>query len=133
MQTPPTEVVALAMQRSTDQRYMIARRGPEESGAGYWEFPGGKIEAQETQPVALVREIFEEFQVVINAKELIFVDSYLFSYPSKLIHLHLWKIIVRAEPQLQLIEHDQITWCTPKEMTSYKISPADIYFINKLL
>ncbi len=133
MQNTPTDVVALAMQRSTDQRYMIARRGPAESGAGNWEFPGGKMEADETQPVALVREILEEFQVMINPEDLNFVDSHLFSYPTRVIRLHLWKIVVLAVPQMQLIEHDQIAWCTPKEMAGYNISPADVFFINKLL
>lgn len=129
----PTEVVALAIQRYSDHRYMLARRGPHESGAGNWEFPGGKIEAGETQPAALVREIFEEFQIVLEPSNLLFIGSHLFDYPAKTIHLHLWKLVVHKEPKMQLLEHDQIAWCTPSEMADFKISPADIYFINKLL
>ncbi len=127
------EVVALALQRQSDNRYMIARRGPGQSGSGDWEFPGGKIEFGETQKDALVREIAEEFSFTLFKDSLQFVDENTFAYPSRTVKLHLWLSRINSVPDFNLSDHDQIIWCTPQEMKNYKISPADIYFIDKLL
>lgn len=133
MSSLPTEVVALALQRESDQRYLLARRSPGSSGAGHWEFPGGKIEEGETQTEALVREINEELCFKLDPSQLYYVASHHFKYPRRTIHLHLWKLRIKNLPNFSLNEHDQISWCTREEMKTYDISPADIYFINKLL
>ena len=133
MSSLPTEVVALALQREQDQRYLIARRSPGSSGAGTWEFPGGKVENGESQIEALVREIKEELSVEFDPHRLSYVTGHLFKYPSRMIHLHLWKLIIPKSPYFILSEHDQVAWCTPTEMKVYNLSPADVYFIDKLL
>lgn len=133
------EVVALALQRKSDQRYMIARRGPEETGAGDWEFPGGKIDAMdasatpaETQKQALVREIEEEFSFTLNKANLVFVASADYHQPQRIIRLHLWTCLVDVEPEVKLVDHDQISWCFPSEMSDFRISAADLVFIPLL-
>lgn len=133
MSSLPLEVVALALQRKSDGCYLLAKRSLGSSGAGQWEFPGGKIELGETQTDALVREIQEELSIVIRAQDLHFVASHEFQYPLKKIRLHLWTAIVTDTPLVQLTEHDEITWRRPLEMMDLGISGADIYFINKLL
>ena len=47
-------------------RCLVARRGPGMALAGYWEFPGGKVEPGESPEVALVREIREEMGIGIE-------------------------------------------------------------------
>ena len=49
-----------------DGEVLCARRGEGKSLAGYWEFPGGKIESGETQKEALIREIQEELNATIK-------------------------------------------------------------------
>ncbi len=127
------EVVALALQRKQDDRFLIARRGLGQSGSGQWEFPGGKIEIGETQTQALVREIQEEFAFSIQQSSLHFVDVVEHVYPTKRIRLYLFRYHVDHTPEFVLTDHDQIAWCTPSEMKTYSISPGDIYFIDKLL
>ena len=127
------KVVALALQRESDGRYLMAQRSPGSSGAGQWEFPGGKIEQGETQEQALIREIHEELSISIKKADLIFIASHIFQYPQRTIQLYLWTTKFHEEPQVQLTEHDQVTWCLPSEMTTLNISEADIYFIDKLL
>ena len=127
------EVVALALQRKHDGRFLIARRGPDQSGAGFWEFPGGKVEPFETHTEALVREINEEFSIKLNSACLHFVDAAEHQYETKKIKLFLWRYLVIKEPELILTDHDQIQWCQPHEMRQFKLSPGDIFFIDKLL
>lgn len=127
------EVVALALQRKHDDRFLIARRGPDQSGAGFWEFPGGKVEPFETHTEALVREINEEFSIKLNPAHLQFVDTAEHQYEIKKIKLFLWRSLIDTVPELILTDHDQIQWCHPHEMRQLKLSPGDIYFIDKLL
>lgn len=127
------EVVALALQRQHDGRFLITRRGPDQSGAGFWEFPGGKVEAFESHTEALVREIHEELSVLLDPAGLQFVDSAEHQYETKKIKLFLWRYQISLMPDLVLTDHDQIQWCTSAEMKHLKLSPGDIYFVDKLL
>ena len=137
MSSVPVEVVALALQRKSDSKYFLARRGPGNSGAGHWEFPGGKVDAGETQVEALVREIKEELAMTIDPQQLSQVGSHFFKYPTKEIHLHLWtlktEVPLDCEIFYELSEHDQVMWCRPEQMKSLLMSPADIFFNDKLL
>ena len=127
------EVVALALQRTSDNRFMLAKRGPNETGAGYWEFPGGKIERGETQRQALVREIGEELSFVIKPELLELVSTNDHQYGAKVFRIFLWKYKVAADPLVTLVDHDQIIWCDPFEMRALKVSAGDLTFIEKLL
>ncbi len=127
------QVVALALQRSRDQKYMLARRAAHESGAGHWEFPGGKIDTGETQQQALAREIEEELSFKISTDQLTYVDSQLYDYPTIAVHLHLWKLIIDSDPVIKLADHDLIMWCDASKIKSLNLSPADVYFVDKLL
>ena len=70
-------VVAIAFFRQTDQKYLICRRGPAGSGAGAWEFPGGKVDAGETEVEALVREVSDLFidRECTSAKPVVLIKS----------------------------------------------------------
>lgn len=133
MSSSAVEVVALALKRKSDRKYLLARRGPDQSGAGHWEFPGGKVEPNETQPEALAREIEEELGIKLQPSKLTFVARSDFQYPQKLIQLFLWLYEIENEPRIVLTEHDQFVWCTPAEMKQYTLSPGDVYFVDKLL
>ena len=126
------EVVALAMQCTEDGSYMLARRGPRESGAGKWEFPGGKIEYGETQQKALVREIKEELNFALSSTDLEYLGQNLHSYPGRDILIFLWKIRVREKPRFSLVDHDQVEWYQPGELAEISLSPGDKPFISLL-
>ncbi len=61
---------------------LLAKRPSPKFMAGYWEFPGGKIEKGETPLAALQRELFEETNAILEQKNLIFLLSYTNTYPS---------------------------------------------------
>lgn len=96
---------------------------------GGWEFPGGKIEENETPQEALKREIFEELDTEISVGELI--DTIEYDYPT--FHLSMdcfWCEIVRGD--LILKEHEAARWVDRNSIDQVEWLPADILLIDKL-
>ena len=89
---------------------------------GWWEFPGGKIENDESPQQALVREIREELTAEIEVGELIKTIEY--DYPE--FHLSMdcfWARVVSG--QLELKEAEDAKWLSPDELDDVKWLPAD--------
>ena len=81
------EVVAGIIYKNN--KFLIAQRNLKKSQGGFWEFPGGKVEAGETCEEALKREIKEEFDADIEVKE--YVGENIHHYPEKDIKLIFYK------------------------------------------
>ena len=97
---------------------------------GQWEFPGGKIEAEETPQEALVREIKEELETTIQVGDLI--DTIEYDYPT--FHLSMdcyWCDVVEGE--LKLLEAESARWLSKEELYDVKWLPADILLIEKIM
>lgn len=119
--------VVAAVIRS-DDRIFATQRGYGEFKDG-WEFPGGKIEADETPQQALVREIKEELDTDIRVGELI--DTVEYDYPD--FHLSMdcfWAEIVSGN--LILKEHEAAKWLAADELDSVDWLPADYDLIKKI-
>ena len=96
---------------------------------GGWEFPGGKIEPGELPKEALIREIKEELDTLIEVGTLI--DTVEYDYPT--FHLSMdcfWAKVV--EGNLILKEHAAAQWLTKDEMDSVEWLPADVALIEKI-
>lgn len=130
IKSPRVEVVALALRHLPDGKYLLARRGPGGTGAGFWEFPGGKIEPGETQKEALRREILEELSFDLASLELSFIGENVHSYDNRDIKIYLWKAKVAKRPTFKLVDHDIFKWCSVDEIKEIKLSEADKYFIS---
>jgi len=128
-------VVAIAFFCQTNQKYLICRRGPAESGAGQWEFPGGKIDGEETEKQALIREVYEELSLVIHDSGLVFVSDHQHQYEKRKIHIYLYKYNIenyKINFNITLIDHDQFEWVNLGEIQMYDLAGADLPFIEKL-
>ena len=94
-----------------------------------WEFPGGKIEPDETPQQALTREIKEELDIAIIVKDYLTTIEY--DYPT--FHLSMqcfWTTICEGEPVLK--EHEAAKWLKKDELDSVNWLPADQTIIGLL-
>lgn len=128
--SPVVEVVALALQNTTDKKYLLARRGPGGSGAGCWEFPGGKIEPGETQVQALCREISEELAFELNPQRLSYVGENEHAYGSRKVRIFLFRSEVDYRPEFRLLDHDLTEWFQVDQLKEINLSEADKSFIS---
>lgn len=130
--TDVLQVVALALFHPVRKRYLIVRRNAKQnSGAGHWEFPGGKIEPGENHTQALAREILEELGFAIKEDQLSFIHSNKYKYPQRLIEIHLYRY-EKAIDQFLLVDHDQYAWVDATEIHTFDLAPADLPFIKHL-
>ena len=113
-----------------DGQVLIARRKPEKSLGGYWEFPGGKLEAEEGAETALVRELKEEMGMTLT--NLRYYGSHTHQYDSFSIELFAYECEILTAT-FELIDHDEITFVNPKQLLRHKIAPADVYFAKQLI
>lgn len=86
----PLVQVAVGIVQRTDGHFLLTSRPNGKPYAGYWEFPGGKIETDETIEQALRRELHEELGIYIGAIH--YWRSSTVDYPHALVSLHFCKV-----------------------------------------
>jgi 8-oxo-dGTP diphosphatase len=103
--------VAVAVLIRSDGRALLARRPAGKVYAGYWEFPGGKVEPGEPVEDALAREIREELGVAIERAHPWITR--VFVYPHATVRLHFHRVVAwRGDPRA--LEHEAIAWQRPE-------------------
>jgi len=108
---------------------LAARRKPGSHLAGYWEFPGGKVEDGETREQCLARELEEEFGIDCQVGE--FLAESIYDYGTKVIRLIGYRV-QHLGGSFHCRDHDQIIWLPVRELPSLKWAPADIPLVKKL-
>lgn len=114
--------VSVAIFRRADGAVLLARRPASKVYAGYWEFPGGKVERGESLEQALVREVEEELgSRVERAYPWI---TQVFTYPHATVRLHFFRVLGwTGEPHAR--EHDGLTWQHPDAIDVAPLLPAN--------
>lgn len=120
------EVVAAIIQDGN--RIFATQRGYGEFKDG-WEFPGGKIETNETPQEALVREIKEELDTEIEVGELLHTVE--FDYPKFHLTMHCFMCTIKSG-DLVLREHEAAKWLTKESLDSIEWLPADLEVIGMI-
>jgi 8-oxo-dGTP diphosphatase len=127
-------VVACALV-DTDGRVLLAQRPKGKSMAGLWEFPGGKVEANEIPEAALIRELNEELGIKTQEACLAPLTFVSFAYDD--FHLLMPLFICRRwQGIVQAREGQSLKWVKPEHMKDYPMPPADeplIPFLKELL
>lgn len=131
MSEKPTLIVPAIALVDTDSRILLAQRPEGKSFAGYWEFPGGKIETGETPEAALIREIREELGVETQYSCLAPVSFA--SHPYDDFHLILLLYVCRRwQNTPQALEGGALEWVRPQRLRDYQMPPANLEFIAVL-
>ena len=115
-------VVAALIEK--DGKYLIARRSTGSNDVlGKWEFPGGKVEQEETEENAIEREIKEEFET--NIKAIKFLVNNVCEYPSKTIDLRLYEC-KHMSGEFNLHDHSEYRFVDKADIIKFDLCPADI-------
>ena len=99
--------VAVGILIQNDGAFLLTSRPEGKPYAGYWEFPGGKLEAGETVEQALLRELQEELGIAIQKTE--FWKQEVVDYPQALVRLHFCKVL-QWSGSLQMLEGQRFAW-----------------------
>lgn len=116
--------------KNNEDEILITKRNFKKSQGGLWEFPGGKIEKNETREDAIIREIKEELDVVINVDE--YYGEKTFQYPDKTINLIALNCKI-MDGKIKLLEHEDAKWVKKAKLTDFEFAPADEFIVNKLI
>ncbi len=114
--------VVAAILKDAQGRVLINQRPAGKPWAGYWEFPGGKIEAGETPLAALKRELHEELGLTVHEAESWIHLSH--DYPEYRVELDVWRV-QHCSGEVQAREHQSLAWVKPDELSGWKLLPAD--------
>ena len=114
------EVVAGVIYK--DNKFLIAQRNLKKDQGGLWEFPGGKVERNESYKSALIREIKEELNANIKVNE--YLGESIHHYPEKDIKLIFYKANLLSE-QVELLEHENCQWITKEEKDKFEFAEDD--------
>lgn len=111
-------------------KFLIAQRSRTKLPPLTWEFPGGKIEAGETLPECLKREIKEEFDLDIKVGDFFMTSEYNYEFGSFQLNAFF------AESQTQSIgllnSHETYCWIDASELDNFEFAPADIPIVERL-
>lgn len=111
---------------------LLAQRPEGKAMAGLWEFPGGKIEADETPEQALVRELREELSITVSESDLRPITFASHTYENFHLFMPLYEVRTwRGTPAP--IEGQKLAWVAPQDLHSYPAPDADIPLFDDLV
>jgi 8-oxo-dGTP diphosphatase len=119
-------VVAAVIEQ--DGRFLVTRRQAGVHLAGLWEFPGGKIDPDETHVEALRRELAEELDTDVSVGELVLATTH--AYPEKTVTLYFYRCQLLAQPRPLLGQ--EMRWVDREELPKLGFPPADEELIRTL-
>ena len=128
MTAAPAVIVVAAVVEKNDT-FLVTRRPQGVHLAGLWEFPGGKIDPEETHAAALKREIREELDADVDVHELILATSH--AYPERIVALYFYRCTLEGTPRPLLGQ--EMRWVHRGELATLGFPPADEELIRRLV
>lgn len=118
------EIIVVAALIKKEDKILIAKRSTGDKNVlGKWEFPGGKVEKDEDEKVAIEREIKEEFELKIKAEK--YITNNICNYPTKVVDLRLYRCKY-ISGDFKLHDHSEYVWVDANNILDYDLAPADI-------
>ena len=116
----PIDVVAAIIK--SEGYYLLAKRNKDKYMGLKWEFPGGKVEQNETFKEALSREILEELNVNIQIHKKVAEERYQDEEINIVLHYYMCSLI---DNDIVLSEHEAIEWVKKQDFLKYEFVPGD--------
>ncbi|ABN52715.1 MAG TPA: 8-oxo-dGTP diphosphatase MutT [Hungateiclostridium thermocellum] len=113
-----------------NDKVLITRRAPNENFAGGWEFPGGKIEADETPEECLARELKEELNITVSVEG--FCTEVPYDYDDISIDLIAYYCTI-VDGEIQMSVHDKYKWVKIEDLLNYDLLPADVPIAKRVV
>ena len=113
-----------------NDKFMICQRPAHKARGLLWEFVGGKVEPGETGEQALIRECREELAVTVSVGD-VFMNV-VHEYPDITVNLILYHATI-AQGIPQKLEHNDIRWITPAEISIFDFCPADDEILKRII
>ena len=115
-----TTVVAAIIKKNNS--FLIVQRNKDKHLGLKWEFPGGKVEFNESLEEALIREIKEELNITINVHNQIGVEKYKDSKINVILHYFICSF---QSGIIKLYEHESFVWVEKKDFIKYDFPEGD--------
>lgn len=120
---PKLKVVG-ALLRDKENRIFSCMRPDGDAWAGWWEFPGGKVDPGESMQEALSREIKEELGILVSPKSKICEIDH--SYEDRDVNLHIFDCGLVDPQEITLMEHGDSRWLAREDLLEVNWLPADL-------
>ena len=118
--------VVCAIIKNDNEEIFCCKRGPGRALEGFWEFPGGKVEANETHEQTIVREIKEELLSDIEPIRYIGVSNHEYSDLEKPFSITMYAYECKLiQGELRLTEHTEKKWVKKEGLKELDFAPAD--------
>lgn len=127
-QRPMTTLVVTAAVIEHDGSFLVTRRQKGVHLAGFWEFPGGKCDGDETLPACLARELREELDVASRVGGELFTTTH--AYPDRSVTLHFFRCELIGDPRPQ--QGQDMRWVRREDLATLEFPPADAELIRIL-
>lgn len=112
-----------------ENKVLVGKRPDGKPYAGFWEFPGGKIEAGESSDQALKRELEEELTIKATAMQPWFQHTH--TYPDKTVVLTIWWVKA-FEGKIKSQVHQSLKWVTLSELQQLPILEGNYLITQRL-
>lgn len=122
------KVIAAVIKK--DDKVLIAQRAKKDALYGKWEFPGGKMEQEETEHECLRRELFEEFGIQADIGS--YICSSFFEHKGQSMEMRVYYVNTFSG-EFNLYDHQQIKWVSIEELHSYDMPDPDRPIVDRLM
>ncbi len=123
--------VVCAVIRNDEGKIFCCKRGPGRALDGFWEFPGGKVESNETHEETIVREIKEELKTTIEPLKYIGVSNHEYTDLEKPFSITMYAYECKLiEGELELTEHTEKKWVKVADLKNINFAAADLPIVK---
>ena len=113
-----------------NNKLLIGLRAENDNGGGLWEFPGGKIENNESSEEAVIRELREELDIVVHKPKK--VMQYLHRFKNLIYDISFFEV-ASFKGSIKNIVHDELKWTDLASINNYNFISGDLLIIEGLI